>query len=379
MLASSSTQKIPIRHCRHERKLWHDGLRFSPSLGCVATCPDYSICGGLNLDRALFDCLDLCCGNPEGCDAVCRNKPAEFAVRIREIEGFCLDNVPRSPILRCATLPGAIPILFHGSSRSRSFSPSAVCIPLYQVIPRLDETIRFDNSNELASQYRFSPGIPVILSGTANDRPLERWWGLGSKRRDAIRRLRDLEIAIVTTPNYSVFSDQPRWDDLHSMKRIAITHEEFLTEGLPAALHINARTERDWDRWTAYIEARCEVTHIAFEFGTGARCAPRALWHANQLSQLAAGVRRPLHLVVRGGIKVMGTLRRAFPEITLLDTTTFQKTMKRKRASISAGRLAWSDSPTMLMASLDELLSENWSIVNTYVGDLLDPFHANSR
>lgn len=53
---------------------------------------------------------------------------------------------------------------------------------------------------------------------------------------------------MVTTPNYSLSIDQPRWDDLHSLKRIAIVHEEFLNEGLPAALHVNARTDKDWER-----------------------------------------------------------------------------------------------------------------------------------
>lgn len=379
MLACRSDGKAPAQHYRNPRKLWHDGARFPPSLGCFNTCPDYSICGGLQLDRALFDCLDLCCGNPASCDAVCRNKPADFAMRVREVEGFCLNNVPRAPVLCSPSLPSAIPILFHGSCRSVSFAPTAVCLPLYKVIPRYDETIRFNNNNELASHFGFSPGIPVILSGTANDRPLERWWSLGSQRRSVIRKLREIEIALVTTPNYSVFSDQPRWDDLHSMKRIAITHEEFLAEGLPAALHINARTERDWDRWTAYIETRCEVTHIAFEFGTGARYAQRAQWHADQLSQLATRVHRPLHLVVRGGIKVMGTLRRAFPEITLLDTVSFTKTIKRKRASISAGRLTWTDSPTSTMAELDDLLSDNWSTVDSYLGSVVEPLDAVSR
>jgi hypothetical protein len=91
-----------------------------------------------------------------------------------------------------------------------------------------------------------------------------------AQRRDAIRALRSLGVTLVTTPNFSLFIDQPRWDDLHSQKRIMIVHEEFLSEGLPAALHVNARTERDWERWTEYIAARPELTHIAFEFATGA-------------------------------------------------------------------------------------------------------------
>lgn len=149
---------------------------------------------------------------------------------------------------------------------------AAVCFPLYRVISRHDGSTRFGNRRELADNFRIPRTMPVILTltGTAFDPPLERWWALGLDRIDAIRRLRDLGTALVTTPNFSLFSDQPRWDDLHSMKRIAIVHEEFLHESVPAALHVNARTERGWERWGEYIGQRPEVTHIAFEFATGA-------------------------------------------------------------------------------------------------------------
>ena len=83
------------------------------------------------------------------------------------------------------------------------------------------------------------------------------------------------------------------------MKRIAIVHQEFLSEGMPAALHVNARTDRDWERWREYVAARPEVAHIAFEFGTGAGWGERMGWHTAQLAQLARAVNRPLHLVVR--------------------------------------------------------------------------------
>jgi hypothetical protein len=117
---------------------------------------------------------------------------------------------------------------------------------------------------------------------------LERWWLFGSDRVEAIRALKKLNISLVTAPNYSLFTDQPRWDDLHSMKRIALVHQEFLNEGMPAALHVNARTERDWERWREFIVARPEITDLAFEFATGAGWAGRLDWHAEQLSHLAA-------------------------------------------------------------------------------------------
>jgi hypothetical protein len=91
---------------------------------------------------------------------------------------------------------------------------------------------RYTSAGGLAKAFGIGLDVPVILTGTAKDRPLERWWSLGAQRRDAIRALRSLGVTLVTTPNFSLFIDQPRWDDLHSQKRIMIVHEEFLSEGL---------------------------------------------------------------------------------------------------------------------------------------------------
>jgi hypothetical protein len=363
MLTQLPTPEETPRNLRRERRLWHDTARHTPSMGC-GRCPDREICGGLQVADPLFDCLGFCCHNAPDCDAVCRNKPEEFARRVREVDGFAFDNVPRAPLLAVSPLPVLVPLVYHGSGRSMPFQPQAVCLPLYSVIQRQNGEPRYTSAAELAKGFGIGVNVPVILTGTAKDRPLERWWSLGAKRREVIRALRSLGIALVTTPNFSLFVDQPRWDDLHSQKRIVIVHEEFLSEGLPAARHVNARTERDWERWTAYISARPEVTHIAFEFATGAGWARRVAWHSDHLVRLVADAGRPLHLVVRGGGKFLPTLADAFSDITLLETSVFMKTNSRQRAVLSGpGKVNWRSSPTKKMQPVDKLLMENWQVV----------------
>jgi len=145
---------------------------------------------------------------------------------------------------------------------------------------------KFETRAALNNAFKVSSNAAIILTGTAVDRPLERWWSLGEQRRGIIQALRDVGVALATTPNYSLFADQPRWDDLHSMKSIAIVWQEFIDEGLPAALHVNARTDTDWQRWIDFIDERPEATHIAYEFGTGAGWAGRKQWHAEKLVDL---------------------------------------------------------------------------------------------
>jgi len=233
------------------------------------------------------------------------------------------------------------------------------------VIARHGGEERFANAEAVATAFRFKAGTPLILTGTADDRPLERWWSLGPGRLDAIRRLRKFGVKLVTTPNFSLFTDQPRWDDLHSMKRIAITHEEFLRAGMPAALHVNARTERDWERWTEYIRLRSEVTHVAFEFKTGAGWAGRIDWQATQLLHLAKGAGRPLHLVVRAaGSDILPRFVTAFGETTVLDTMSFMKAVYRQRGIETAnGKIDWETSMMATNAPVDELLMHNWSLI----------------
>lgn len=357
--------RIRSRRRRQERRLWSDGKRNSYSLGC-ARCPDRPTCGGLQIKRAVFDCLDLCCGRPEDCDAVCRRRPEDFVRRVREVGGFAFDNVLRAGALAVPPLPAIAPMIFHGKRRSRLFSEaSTVCLSLYQVIARHDGQPRYANKLELANRFRISPHAQLILTGTAVDPPLERWWSLGERRRDAIQALRKLGIALVTTPNFSLFPDQPRWDDLHSMKRIALVHHEFLSSGMPVALHVNARTDRDWERWREYVSKRAEVTHVAFEFRTGAGRAERVGWYTDHLLRLASSVGRPLHLILRGQSKTLPMLARGFSALTFLESSAFNKTRVRQRATMTRnGSIHWHRSPTAKDEPLDGLLAENWRVVS---------------
>ena len=149
------------------------------------------------------------------------------------------------------------------------------------------------------------------------------------------------------------------------MKRIALTHQEFVSEGVPAALHLNARTQTDFERWTAYIAERSEVTDVAFEFTTGTRRAERRGQYVAWLVELADRVQRPLNIFLRGGTEILPMLAGAYQRITVLDTNGFMKTTKRMRASLDeAGKITWRSSPTGQDESLDGLLASNLSVAS---------------
>jgi len=367
------------RHLRRERRLWHDPEREIAPLGC-RVCPDRALCGGLQPKADFYDCLQFCCGAPETCDRVCRNHP-DFPDRVREVATFSLDTVPRAPLLAAPVLPRVVPVIYHGNARAVSLTSEAVALPLYRMFARRDGTPRFTTPEALCEAFAIGPDTTIVLTGTDRDPPLERWWGLGEiRRRSIIRTMKAAGIGLVTTPNYSLFIDRPRWDDMHAMKRIAIVHAEFLQEGLPAALHVNGRTETDFSRWTGYIAARPEITHVAYEFTTGTAWVGRREQHAKWLAGLAAKVERPLHLVMRGGAEVLPRLAESFRGITVLETSIFMKTMMRQRAySKSNASLGWKHSPTTTGKQLDDLFADNHEAVEAWLRDLAAPLAEKAR
>ena len=369
MLSPPATEAtlMNARTLRREKRLW-DQPKLTPSLGCVG-CRQYDACGGLRTEAALLDCLDLCCGKPSTCASVCRNKPENFVARVREIGGFELNTVPRVPELIAPPLPPTVPVIYHGSKRTMPYGGGIVALPLYALVEKRTGEVKFTSRDILCRAFRIAPDATIILTGTAQDPPLERWWSYGEQRgREIIASLLSLGIRMATTPNYSLFANVPRWDDMHSMKRIALTFAQFADAGMPVALHVNGRTDRDFSRWDAFLQARPEVSHLAYEFATGAGHGERCRQHAAWLTGLAHSVGRPLHLIVRGGLEVLPELSKAFASTTVFETSAFIKTMKRQRAMI-AGNAAvkWQPSPTASPAELEDLLAYNVGVMRELV------------
>jgi hypothetical protein len=195
-----------------------------------------------------------------------------------------------------------------------------------------------------------------------------------------LKNLRDLGVDVVTAPNFSLFTDVPRWDNLHNIKRIAIAWADIQAAGIATALHVNARTETDWMRWAEFIRTRDEISCLAFEFGTGAGWPGRTDWHTERLCELARAVGRPLSLVLRGGVRQVPRLAEAFPSIVFIDTDSYLRTMKRRRAAINAhSRLSWLPEPTGPGEPLDDLLSINVRARSAWISNLLNASSRVSR
>jgi hypothetical protein len=182
--------------------------------------------------------------------------------------------------------------------------------------------LRFASHKDLCEHFGLHEQCSIVVCGTDEDPPLERWWSAAQTRVAALSGLSGLGIIAFTTPNFSVFRGSPRWDNLHSIKRIAQTWYEMAQTGVPTALHANMRTDADCKNWRDFLQDHREIDAIAYEFATGAAGARRGVQHASWLKDLADGVGRPLNLLTRGGLPMFGTLRSSFGAVVLLDSTT---------------------------------------------------------
>lgn len=253
-----------------------------------------------------------------------------------------------------------IPLIYHGSRRAEPLEGKCFALRLSDLIDFTHARLRYASREDLYAAFHIAPTATLILSGVNHDDRVEPWWTLGERRLDLIKGLGEIGIELATTPNFSLLLDNPRTDDLHAMKRIAISFEEFQRHGLSCALHPNGRTLRDFERWGEFIAARPEVQILAYEFITGSSQKHRMSFHVEGLSALAAAAGRPLDIVLRGDPQAIPLLRPHFHRVFYIDTTAFMKTIKRCRAErVDNNKLEWPPYPTNVGENLDRLMRRN--------------------
>lgn len=376
-MKNANNHSLP-RLVRNAQSLWDDAATMPCSLGCV-TCVDRPICGGVHNGASFFDCGDYCrCEDKASCDLVCRGKPKQFVARLREVSGLEFANVPRAPRIAVETLPPMVPMIEHATARVGTLNSPIVALPLYALLDIDAGTLRYPDRTALSQKFGIDPNARLVVSGVARDKKIEHYWA--AKDRPAmLQQLAALDIALITPPNYSVLTDVPRTDNLHAMKRILMATVEMMQAGLPTALHANARTERDFERWGELIAERPEIQYLAFEFATGAGRGERLDWHVAQLTALAARVPQRLGLVVRGGMRALEPLRAAFAGVTMIDTDAFTKTRCRQEAQFRHdGKLVWRKHPTPPGAPIDALLQQNVAALHSH-HIILARTHAEKR
>ncbi len=349
------------------RALTDDPFTHSLALGC-GNCTKFEWCGGLSVRDSILDCLDFCCGKPNECTAVCMKNPVQYVDQLREILGFDLANIPHMTGNYRPIVHDVVPLIYHWTGRDRPVSGSAFTLRFHDVVDFARGEVRFATRDLLCEAFKIDPSADLILSGVDHDERIEPWWTLQDRRMEVLRQLRNLDIQLVTAPNFSLVLDKPRTDDLHAMKRIAIVWSEFEGNGIACALHVNSRTLKDFERWADFVRARREIGIISYEFITGSGKKARRQFHIDGLCKIAQTADRPLDIVVRGDPDVIAHLQRDFRKVIYIDTMAYMKTIKRQRAVRSGNsKLGWVSSQTKIPSEVDDMLQHNLSERNLFL------------
>jgi hypothetical protein len=366
---TSRPQEQPVTpNLRRQKRRWDEGDALPMAMGCLG-CPDLGTCGGMHKKQDAYWCLDDCCGKPDTCDGMCPNNPVGFRDRMREINGLELDNIPRAAPCPAPPLPAYVPYLYHGSRRAKPIDLDTIALPLRN-FHSPDGRLRFKGRADVEARFGIGPGTRIILIGSGRDKAIEAWWKLSELRGPILAGLRALGVVLVTGPNYSMFTDEVRYNDMHAMKRIGTAWQEIVAAGVPGAYHLNARTPQDYRRLVAFIAERPEVTDVAFEFKTGAAWRTRL---PCRRAGSADGARRSA--AERGDDRRhrgLPELAASFNRVTYIDTSAFMATMHRRRLYLNnEGKMKKAGEFTLDGQPLDGLFSENIATMHGRIESLL--------
>jgi len=331
------------------------------SVTTCGRCAWRSACGGRpDGQQSLFGCFDPC-QTSDLCEGLaCPCQGDRFIKLLRDVGG--LDSRPWKPIRGPELeLPLYVPILRHGKKRERPFDRPVVGISIRELLPRR----RAENYHpvvataaRLRDWYRVPRKTRIIVSSVAPDQAIEDFWSFRNVT-DVVAELAKLDLAAMTTPNYSFFTNVPRTHTLFSRKRIVVVAEELSAAGIPTILHVNAETDADWDFWFDVLSGFPTIRYVAKEFQTGNRRLDSGLRALHELDRLQQRLGRRLHPVAIGGAQYAMFFAQRFETYTIMDSHPFMTASHRRELTFRSGRLA---KVRRRAAMLDELLERNESL-----------------
>lgn len=117
----------------------------------------------------------------------------------------------------------------------------------------------------LDEAYRLGSHTKIALELYVEDRVLE---GLWSSRRTIIRELPALGFDLILAPNFSVWRDHSRFEQLVQQRRSFVFYHELVEAGLPAVPDVGwSLFEPDGRQWAEWINAQPDLRAVSIFCG----------------------------------------------------------------------------------------------------------------
>lgn len=332
----------------------------------VPTCAECGLlgdCGGLEGDAYSKGCFQRCDQHCRlrGCDVACPSVVSRFIQLFEDVGGICTHPTNSLRELNSGSLPLYIPQVNHRSSRQNALDAEWISLPLYAVANRDRRgryDVRFESAKQLRSHFRLAPNSKIIITSVTPDRFIEDFWA-EHVIRNIPEKLARLDLSGITAPNYSFMLDVPRTNSLYNLSRIFRAGERLSEAGLPTAMHINASTPADWNRWHDFLAEQSHIQCVAVEFQTGTRRREVGNRFFDRLVQLRDRLGRNLHPVAMAGASRIRQLSEHFPDFTIVDSMPFMKTLHRRMYRWNGRRWKWRKEPSEPGEMLDHRLAHN--------------------
>lgn len=192
--------------------------------------------------------------------------------------------------------------------------------------------VAFSTAAQLRRRLRTSPTSRIALVGTGMDQKLERFW----KRSDldeSWRRIVDLEFEFVTGCTFSVWYEDPRFDQIYNRERNMFSHAMFSSLGVPSIpFMLFSRNDRDYRENMEWLRHRDNTNFVAMLGQTG-RSKSEFSELIDEMNSITNEVKRPIRFIVVGPSEpsriasVMGNFR-----ATILTSRPFQAALHGEQA-----------------------------------------------
>lgn len=321
--------------------------------GCRA-CSFLAECGGLDGTLDFFGCHRV---TPAECRArgwTCPYcSPGEF-MRRRTAVLARATSVAR-PTGPSFALPPYVANLQHRYGWAGQLPMSIVAIPTSEVIGGRGRRFGplFKSAGALRRAFHLAPDTQILLVSVGADRFLERYWRW-AKASHTAERIANVGIAGITVPNFSFFSDAPRFHHLYNRGRLEACLNELAAAHVPTIPHVHAQTAADLGYWRGWLREHAEIRHVCREFQTG-----NTEVEIDELADLQDKIGRALHPVIIGGRRYAAKLRGLFGRYTIVDSTPFMKALHRQRAVEREGAIEWEPRTTTTSREAGALLKHN--------------------
>jgi hypothetical protein len=351
------------RNAKRRAELRPQGITNIPCQSCVFL----PVCGGVQTARPLLDCFYETCCRKSDCDKLCPNN-VNFLPLLREVGGSLVFDDSHPLPQATIALPRYMPVIDHGYRRQEPLDWPYVAIDTYEIFKLKKGRYRAvaDSPEELRAVFKLSAATRIVLRGVADDPPLERYWEYHKTERPA-EQLAKLGISLAIGPNFSMFLNVPRPDNVLNRKRQLMCLVEMAEAGISAVPHLSAVTPSDWKFWATFLTTHSNICYVAKEFETGNRPPKEGRKAIREMANLQQTLGRALHPLLIGGTQFTEQVARHFDRFTVIDSTPFVKAVHRQGFDLDAEDGPWVKSPTVLGQPIDQLLLNNISQYSSFV------------